>query len=103
MESLLTIALSDMDAIYDDIINYDKSKDLYHLSSNDIAKSLQTEDSIYDTPYSHKEDYGPIYFTPADNENKIYEIFAGKRFRKLLHKEIKLVYLLSVCAYYNCM
>ena len=73
------------------------------MSSNDIAKSLQTEKSIYDTPYSHKEDYGPIYSTPADNEKKIYEEYAGKRFRKLLHKEIKLVYLLSVCAHYNFM
>ena len=96
MEALLTVALSDMDVVYDDIINYDKSEGLYHMSSNDIAKSLQTEESIYDTPYSHKEDYGPIYSTPADDEKKIYEEYAGKRFHKLLHKEIKLVFLLSV-------
>ena len=89
MESLITIALSGIDVIYDDVISYDNSKGIYYMSSNDIAKSLQTEETIYDTPYSHIGDCGPIYCMPADDEKKIYEEFAGKKFRKLLHKEIK--------------
>jgi len=93
--ALIAIALSDVDIIYD-VVNYDNVKGIYYMSSNDIAKSQQTEESIYDTPYSNIEDCGPIYSMPADNERKIYEEFAGKRFRKLLHKGIKLVFLPSV-------
>jgi len=79
-----------MDAIYDDVISYDKSKGIYYMSPNEIAKSLQTEETTYDTPCKHKEDCGPVYCVPADDEKKIYEEFAGKKFRKLLQKEIKL-------------
>ncbi|XP_065906945.1 uncharacterized protein [Dysidea avara] len=89
VESLLTIALSGINVIYDEVISYENSKGIYQMSSNDVAKSLQTEESIYDTPYSHIGDCGPIYCVPADDEKKIYEEFAGKKFRKLLHKEIK--------------
>ena len=93
MESLLTIALAGMDDTYDDIVSYDKSKGIYYMSANEIAKSLQKEENIYETPYKHKEDCGPVYCVPADDEKNIYEEFAGKKFRKLLHKEIKLVFL----------
>ncbi|XP_065899234.1 uncharacterized protein [Dysidea avara] len=90
VESLLTIALADMDDIYDDVVSYDRSKDISYMSANDIAKSLQKEENIYETPYKHKEDCGPVYCVPADDEKKIYEEFAGKKFRKLLRKEIKI-------------
>ncbi|XP_065899233.1 uncharacterized protein [Dysidea avara] len=90
VESLLTIALAGMDDTYDDIVSYDKSKGIYYMSANEIAKSLQKEENIYETPYKHKEDCGPVYCVPADDEKNIYEEFAGKKFRKLLHKEIKI-------------
>ncbi|XP_065899226.1 uncharacterized protein [Dysidea avara] len=90
VESLLTIALAGIDDIYDDIVSYDKSKGIYYMSANEIAKSLQKEENIYETPYKHKEDCGPVYCVPADDEKKIYEEFAGKKFRKLLHREVKI-------------
>jgi len=75
-----------MDNIYDDILS--SSKEIYHMSSHEVAKSLETEETIYDTPYQSKVDFGAVYHIPADNEQKIYEEFAGKRFRRLHHKEI---------------
>jgi len=72
------------------------------LPSNDSAKILPTEESTCDGPYNpcnHIEDYGPIYSTPSNDEKKIYEEYAGKRFRKLLHKDIMLVYLFSCDVY----
>jgi len=90
VESLIAIALPGMDNVYDDVVYNDKSKGIYYMSANEIAKSQQTEETIYDTPYRHKEDCGPVYCVPADDEKKIYEEFAGNKFRKLPHKEIKL-------------
>ena len=103
MESLLTIALAGMDDIYDDIVSYDRSKGIYYMSANEIAKSLQKEENIYETPYKHKEDCGLVYCVPADDKKKIYEEFARKKFWKLLHKEIKLVFLhyISMHSYFT--
>jgi len=96
VESLIAIALPDMSVVNNDYSsNFDKVKGIYHMSPNDVDKSLQTEEGIYDIPYSHKGDCGPIYSVPANTVKKIYEEFAGKRFRKLLRKEIELVYLFS--------
>jgi len=87
----LAIAFPQIDNIYDDTLSHNASKGVYHMSSHEVAKSLETEETIYDTPYQSKIDFGIVYRSPADDEQKIYEEFAGKIFRQLYHKEIKLV------------
>jgi len=44
---------------------------------------------IYETPCEGEETTGPIYCAPPSDEQKIYEEFEGKRFRKLHRKEIR--------------
>ena len=102
MESLLAIAFPEVDNVYDDVLSYNASKGIYHMSPHEVSKSLETEETIYDTPYQNKVDFGVVYHTPADNEQKIYEEFAGKKFHRLYHKEIKLVYL-SIYRATKCM
>ena len=102
MESLLAIAFPEVDNLYDDVHSYNASKGTYHMSPHEVAKSLETEETIYDTPYQNKVDFDVVYRTPADNEQKIYEEFAGKKFRRLYHKEIKLVHL-SIYRTTKCM
>jgi len=55
----------------------------------EFAQSMEKEKSIYETVTFDKKDYGPAYQKPPFEERKIYEEFQGKRFRKLLHKEVK--------------
>ena len=50
---------------------------------------MEAEQQIYETPYEEEDNYGPIYSVPPSDEQKIYEEFEGKRFRKLYHTEIK--------------
>ena len=50
---------------------------------------MEAEQQIYETPYEDEENYGPIYSAPSSDEQKIYEEFEGKRFRKLYHIEIR--------------
>jgi len=56
-----------------------------------IANSLEDEQQIYDTPFEDEDSYGPIYYEPPSNLQKIYEEFEGKKFRKLYHHEIRFV------------
>ena len=90
---MLAVALPEVPDAYDEVVSYDKSRGLYYMSSQDVAKSLQTEEQIYDTPCNNKQYYGPIYCSPSDDETKLYQEFEGKKFQKLCHKEIKLVVL----------
>jgi len=57
-------------------------------SSYEMVESLEAEQRIYETPCEGEETTGPIYCVPPSDEQKIYEEFEGKRFRKLHHKEI---------------
>ena len=52
----------------------------------EMAESIETEQQIYETPCEGEESIGPIYCAPPTDEEKIYEEFEGKRFRKI-HKE----------------
>jgi len=54
----------------------------------EIAESIEDEQHIYETPCENEEEIGPAYLEPSSDEQKIYEEFEGKKFRKLLHKEI---------------
>ena len=65
------------------------SCELPSISPYDLAESLEAEQQIYETPYEDEENYGPIYSAPSSDEQKIYEEFEGKRFRKLYHRELK--------------
>ncbi|XP_065899232.1 uncharacterized protein [Dysidea avara] len=89
IESMLAVALPEVPDAYDEVVSYDKSRGIYYMSSQDVANSLQTEEQIYDTPCNNKQDYGPIYCSPSDDETKLYQEFEGKKFQKLCHKEIK--------------
>jgi len=65
------------------------------LLSQDMAKSMEKkEQEIYETSCEDEGNYGPVYCKPPSDEQKIYEEFEGKRFRKLYHKEIWLVKLI---------
>jgi len=57
-------------------------------SPYEMAESLEAEQMIYETPCEGEETTGPVYCAPPSDEQKIYEEFEGKRFRKLYHKEI---------------
>ena len=65
------------------------SYELPSISPNEMAESMEAEQQIYETPYEDEENYGPIYSEPSSDEQKIYEEFEGKRFRKLHRGEIK--------------
>ena len=54
----------------------------------DMAGSIEAEQLIYDTPCEGEESIGPIYSAPSSDEEKIYEEFEGKHFRKLHHNEL---------------
>ena len=73
---------------------YESSVNWYEVASpppQDIARAIEKEEEIYNTPCENEGNYGPVYCEPPSNEHKIYEEFEGKRFRKLHHKEIRLV------------
>ena len=54
--------------------------------------TMKTQPNIYTTaPYKDEGNYGPLYCEPSSDEQKIYENFEGKMFRKLNHNEIRLV------------
>ena len=53
-----------------------------------MAESIEAEQQIYETPCECEETAGPIYCIPSSDEQKIYEEFEGKKFRKLHHEEI---------------
>ena len=56
----------------------------------EMARSLEKEVEIYNTPCADEGNYGPIYCEPPSDEHKIYAKFEGTKFRKLHHKEIRL-------------
>ena len=90
--SILDAALSSMNGTFQQ--HYETSMTWYEASgplSQDITKSLEDEEEIYNTPYEDEQSYGPVYSEPPCDERKIYAEFEGKRFRKLYHKEIWLV------------
>ena len=62
--------------------------EISNLSSQDMARSMEKEEVIYNTPCEDEGNCGQIYCEPPCDEHKIYEEFEGKRFRKLYHKEI---------------
>ena len=67
------------------------ANDLYELPSAspyEMAESIEVEQQIYETPCEGEGTIGPIYSVPSSDEQKIYEEFEGKRFRKLYHKDI---------------
>ena len=65
------------------------SHELLSASPYELAESMEAEQQIYEIPYEDEEKYGPIYSAPLSDEQKIYEEFEGKRFRKLYHREIR--------------
>ena len=58
------------------------------VSPYEMAESIETEQQIYETPCEGEESIGPIYCVPPTDEEKIYEEFEGKRFRKIHHQEL---------------
>ena len=56
--------------------------------SNTAPRAKQ---NVYSTPYKDEGNYGPLYHEPSSDEQKIYEYFEGKIFRKLNHDEIRSV------------
>ena len=69
------------------------SHELLTVSPDEMVKSMEAEQQIYETPYEDEENYGPIYSAPSSDEQKLYEEFEGKRFRKLYQGELKFVLL----------
>ena len=69
------------------------SYELSSISPYELTESVEAEQQIYETPYEDEENYGPIYTAPSSDEQKIYEEFEGKRFRKLYHREIRYVWM----------
>jgi len=102
-ESILVIASPEVHDAYDTIVSYDELRGTYYMSPDDIAKSLEAEKQIYDTPSNNKQDYGPIYAVPSNDETKLYQEFEGKRFLKLGHKELRLVILTYCILHYHSM
>ena len=79
---------------YEEPLSLQSSLDnnLYELprsSTHEMAESIEAEQLIYDTPCEGEESIGPIYSAPSCDEQKIYEEFEGKWFRKLHHNEVK--------------
>ena len=73
---------------------YESAVNWYEVSGpspQELARSIEEEEVIYNTPCEDEGSYGPIYCEPPSDEHKIYAEFEGKRFRKLYHKEIWLV------------
>ena len=100
VESRITTALSDIAGTYE----LPTTLEVHKIAPDDVTKYMELEQQIYATPYK-QQDYGPPYYHPPDNEKKIYEEFEGKRFRKLFHREIKLVltlhYDIVLCLLYH--
>ena len=70
---------------------YEISKDWCEISSlspQEIARSIEKEEKIYNTPYEDEGDYGPVYCQPPSDELEIYAEFEEKKFRKIYHREI---------------
>ena len=59
-----------------------------NVTLDEMAESIEAEQQIYETPCEGEESVGPIYCAPPPNEEKIYEEFEGKRFRKIHHAEL---------------
>ena len=57
-------------------------------SPYEVVDSMEAEQKIYETPCEVEESIGAAYKEPSSDEQKIYEEFEGKRFRKLFHKEV---------------
>ena len=57
-------------------------------SPYEMAESVEAEQQIYETPCEGDESIGPIFCVPPTDEEKIYEKFEGKRFRKIHHEEL---------------
>ncbi|XP_065899211.1 uncharacterized protein [Dysidea avara] len=90
VDSILMVALSSEHQSCEDIVSYDTAKGIYYvLSTHDVAKSLETEEQIYDTPHSCKQSYGPTYCSPSDDERRLLEEFERKKIQKLYHEDIK--------------
>jgi len=90
---MLNTALPDTDETYELLNRCDASAssiEVYKMAPDELTKYMEMEQQIYATPCK-QVDYGPVYCQPSDNIKKIYEEFEGERFRKLFHKEIKLV------------
>ena len=62
--------------------------DVPDVSQYEMAESIEAEKKIYETPCEGEESIGPIYCVPPTDEQKIYEEFEGKRFRKIHHEEL---------------
>jgi len=86
LELILNTALSDIAGTYE----LPTTIEAHKIAPDDVTKYMELEQQIYATPYK-QQDYGPAFYHPPDDEKKIYEEFEGKRFRKLFHREIKLV------------
>ena len=84
--SILNAALCSMDGTCEPY--YENSANWYEVPSQALAKSIEEEEEIYNTPYEVEGNYGPVYCEPPNDEQKIYAEFEGKKFRKLYHKEI---------------
>lgn len=56
---------------------------------HELAQSMEKEKSIYETVTFDNKNYGPAYQKPPFEEQKIYKEFEGKKFRKILHKEVE--------------
>ena len=70
---------------------HDLATNLYEVPSAspfEMAESIEAEQQIYETPCENEESIGPTYCVPSTDEQKIYEEYEGKRFRKLYHKEL---------------
>jgi len=90
---MLEAALSNMDRVYEMASTQYalpvSAHEMSEISPYAIANSLETEQQIYETPFEDEDNYGPIYYEPPSNLQKIYEEFEGKRFRKLYHRQIR--------------
>ena len=75
---------------YEEPLNLEPSiaNNLPRSPTYEMAKSLEAEQMIYNTPCEGEESMGPIYYSLLSNEQKIYEEFEGKQFRKLHHNEL---------------
>ena len=62
-----------------------------HDSHYEVAASMKEEQNIYDTPCDDEEDYGPIYYEPPNEEEKIYAVFAGRKLQKLYREDVRYV------------
>ena len=92
--SILNAALSTMDRTrepvrYESFITWHDDEPNFP-TPQDMARSMDEEEQIYNTPYEDEGNYGPIYYEPPSDEHKIYEEFEGKKFRKLYHEDIRL-------------